>query len=72
MLRSRFQQGLDDLKSKLLAMAGMTESAVDLAMRAYAERVPELRLVPDQDYEITLQNLGTGGITISGSAANMA
>jgi phosphate transport system protein len=42
MLRTRFQQGLDELRTKLLAMAGMAESAVDTAMRAYTERVPEL------------------------------
>jgi phosphate transport system protein len=41
-MRSRFQQGLDELKGKLLAMAGLVEHAVDLALRAYRERVPEL------------------------------
>jgi phosphate transport system protein len=40
--RSRFHQGLDELRSKLLAMGGLAESAVDLAVRAYRERVPEL------------------------------
>ena len=40
--RTRFHQGLDDLKNKLLAMGGMAEQAVDLAIRAYRERVPEL------------------------------
>jgi phosphate transport system protein len=42
MTRTRFQQGLDELKSKLLTMGGMAENAVDLAVRAYRERVPEL------------------------------
>jgi phosphate transport system protein len=40
--RSRFHQGLDELKSKLLAMGGQAEQAVDFAIRAYRERVPEL------------------------------
>ncbi len=41
-MRTRFSQGLDELKSKLLAMGGMAEQAVDLSLRAYRERVPEL------------------------------
>ncbi|HET8668090.1 MAG TPA: phosphate signaling complex protein PhoU [Terriglobales bacterium] len=40
--RTRFHQGLDELKSKLLAMGGLAENAVELAVRAYLERVPEL------------------------------
>lgn len=40
--RTRFHQGLDELKGKLLAMGGLAELAVDLAIRAYRERVPEL------------------------------
>ncbi|MFB3815714.1 MAG: phosphate signaling complex protein PhoU [Terriglobales bacterium] len=39
--RTRFHQGLDELKGKLLAMGGLAEQAVDLAIRAYRERVPE-------------------------------
>jgi phosphate uptake regulator len=31
MMRSRFQNSLDELKEKLLEMAGMAESAVELA-----------------------------------------
>jgi len=42
MLRSRFQQGLDDLRTRLLSMAGQAENAVATAIRAYTERVPEL------------------------------
>lgn len=42
MLRTRFQQSLDELRSKLLSMAGLAENAVDIAIRAYLERVPEL------------------------------
>ncbi len=34
MMRSRFQQGLDELKDKLLRMAGLAETAVDRAVRA--------------------------------------
>src|SRR5512142_390822 len=41
-MRTRFHQGLDDLKGKLLAMGGQAESAVETAVRAYRERVPEL------------------------------
>ncbi len=41
-MRTRFSQGLDELKSKLLAMGGLAEQAVDLSIRAYRERVPEL------------------------------
>ena len=42
MTRTRFHQGLEELKGKLLAMGGLAESAVEFAMRAYRERVPEL------------------------------
>jgi phosphate transport system protein len=38
MTRTRFHQGLDDLKQKLLAMGGMAEQAVDRAVRAYQTR----------------------------------
>jgi len=41
-MRTRFQQGLDDLKGKLLAMGGLAEHSVDLAVRSYQGRVPEL------------------------------
>jgi phosphate transport system protein len=40
--RTRFHQGLDELKGKLLVMGGLAEQAVDLALRGYRERVPEL------------------------------
>ncbi len=40
--RTRFHQGLDSLKNKLLAMGGVAENAVEMAVRAYRERVPEL------------------------------
>ncbi len=38
MTRTRFQQGLDELKQKLLAMAKMAEHAVDKATEAYRTR----------------------------------
>jgi len=37
-MRTRFQQGLDELKQKLLAMSGMAEQAVDRAIQAYQAR----------------------------------
>ncbi|MGC2695281.1 MAG: phosphate signaling complex protein PhoU [Candidatus Angelobacter sp.] len=38
MTRTRFHQGLEDLKQKLLAMGGMAEQAVERAVRAYQSR----------------------------------
>jgi phosphate transport system protein len=38
MMRTRFQQGLDSLKDKLLRMAGLAEQAVDRSIRAYQQR----------------------------------
>src|SRR6266699_1033077 len=38
MTRTRFHQGLDDLKQKLLVMGGMAEQAVERAARAYQTR----------------------------------
>jgi phosphate transport system protein len=38
MSRIRFQQGLDELKHKLLVMAGLSEQALQLAIRSYRER----------------------------------
>jgi phosphate transport system protein len=38
MTRTRFQQGLDELRTKLLAMGGMAEQAIELAVRALTER----------------------------------
>ena len=37
-MRSRFQQGLDDLKEKLLRMGGLAEQAIDRASEAYRTR----------------------------------
>ena len=38
MTRTRFHQGLDDLKQRLLAMGGLSEQAVERAVRAYQTR----------------------------------
>jgi phosphate transport system protein len=38
MMRSRFQQGLDELKERLLEMGGMAEAAVELAADSYRKR----------------------------------
>jgi phosphate transport system protein len=37
-MRSRFQQGLDELRQKLLRMGGLAEQAVDRACQAYLDR----------------------------------
>ena len=37
-MRSRFQQGLDELKEKLLRMGGLAEKAIDSATEAYRTR----------------------------------
>jgi phosphate transport system protein len=37
-MRTRFQQGLDELREKLLGMGGLAEQAVDRACQAYVER----------------------------------
>lgn len=38
MTRTRFHQELDELKHRILAMAGMAEQSVDLAVQAYSQR----------------------------------
>jgi len=42
MTRTRFHQGLDELKQRLLIMGGLAEQAVDRAIHAYATRDLEL------------------------------
>jgi phosphate transport system protein len=37
-MRTRFQQGLDELRAKLLRMGGLAEQAVDRACQAYIDR----------------------------------
>src|SRR5437764_12256276 len=50
MTRTRFHQGLDELKQRLLIMGGMAEQAVDRAIHAYATRDLELckRVLEDE------------------------
>jgi phosphate transport system protein len=38
MMRTRFQQGLDELKERLLKMGGMAEAAIELAADSYRKR----------------------------------
>jgi phosphate transport system protein len=42
MMRTRFQQGLDELKQKLLLMGGMAESAIERATESYLRRDAQL------------------------------
>jgi phosphate transport system protein len=42
MTRIRFHQELDELKHRILAMAGMAEQAIDLAVQAFSQRDPAL------------------------------
>ena len=42
MTRTRFHQGLDELRSKLLAMGGMAEQAIERATAAYYKRDAKL------------------------------
>ena len=37
-MRTRFQQGLDQLREKFLRMGGLAEQAVDRACQAYLDR----------------------------------
>lgn len=41
-MRSRFQQGLDELKERLLEMGGMAEAAIELAADSYRKRDGQL------------------------------
>jgi phosphate transport system protein len=41
-MRTRFQQGLDELKERLLEMGGMAEAAIELASDSYRKRDPRL------------------------------
>jgi phosphate transport system protein len=42
MTRTRFHQGLDHLKERLLVMGGLAEQAVDIAVKGYKERDAKL------------------------------
>ena len=54
-MRSRFQQGLDDLRTRLLRMGGLAEQAVDRACQAYIDRdLTRCHLVLEGETHITL------------------
>ncbi len=54
-MRSRFQQGLDELKNRLLTMGGLVENAMDLCIRAYRDRDLNLcQKVLDDEGDINL------------------
>jgi len=54
-VRTRFHQGLDQLKQKLLTMGGMAEQAVERAVESYRRRDDELcRLVFDGEPAINV------------------
>ena len=56
MTRTKFHQGLDELKQKLLTMGGMAEQAVQRAVTAYRTRDLKLcQLVLDNEQAINLQ-----------------
>src|SRR3979409_1957225 len=55
-MRTRFQQGLDDLRQKLLRMGGLAEQAVDRARQAYVDR------------DLTRCQMGLGGETLINAA----
>lgn len=55
MMRSRFQQGLDELKTKLLEMGGLAESAIEAACEGYTNRDAKLcRQVFEREESINL------------------
>ncbi len=55
MTRTRFQLGLDELKQKLLRMAGLTEQSVDRAIEAYRGRdVATCQLVFESEKTINM------------------
>ena len=54
-MRSRFQQGLDDLRTRLLRMGGLAEQAVDRACQAYIDRdLTRCHLVLEGESQINL------------------
>jgi phosphate transport system protein len=54
-MRSRFQQGLDDLRTRLLRMGGLAEQAVDRACQAYIDRdLTRCHLVLEGETQINL------------------
>jgi phosphate transport system protein len=54
-MRTRFQQGLDDLRTRLLRMGGLAEQAVDRACQAYIDRdLTRCHLVLEGESQINL------------------
>src|ERR1700676_2265364 len=55
MARTRFLQGLDELRARLLRMGGLAEQAVDRACQAYIERdLTRCRMVLEGETQINL------------------
>ena len=55
MARTRFLQGLDDLRARLLRMGGLAEQAVDRACQAYIERdLTRCRMVLEGETQINI------------------
>ncbi len=54
-MRTRFQQGLDELRTRLLRMSGLAEQAVDRACQAYIDRdLTRCQMVLEGESEINL------------------
>ena len=54
-MRTRFQQGLDELRARLLRMSGLAEQAVDRACHAYIDRdLARCQMVLEGESEINL------------------
>jgi phosphate transport system protein len=59
-MRTRFQQGLDELRQKLLRMGGLAEQAVDRACQAYLDRdLTRCQLVPVGETQIDISERGS-------------
>src|SRR5258708_23489875 len=55
MARTRFLQGLDELRARLLRMGGLGEQAVDRACQAYIERdITRCRMVLEGETQINI------------------
>ena len=71
-MRTRFQQGLDDLRQKLLRMGGLAEQAVDRARQAYIDRdLTRCQMVLEGESLINTFGAGDrrGGVRFAGHAA---
>jgi len=54
-MRTRFQQGLDDLRARLLRMGGLAEQAVDRACQAYIDRdLVRCHMVLEGEFQINV------------------